>query len=112
MRAIILIFLFVALVTGCKKEVILTEETIPDEIFYIEHSNKPYTGKCLIYYSNTQQIHYILSYKDGILNGPFASYFRNGKAEYQGMYFEGELSGVFKKYNQDGKEALSCVIKD
>lgn len=91
---------------------VLTEETIPDNIFYVGNSNKPYTGKCLIYYSNSNKVHYTFTYKNGILNGPFKSYFENGKVEYEGIYFEGELSGVFKKYDEEGTEKLNCILKD
>ncbi len=100
--------LLLLLSVGCAKEVILTDETLPDEIFYVEGTNKPYTGKCVVYYKNTKDLHYTFTFENGILNGAFKSYFRNGKVEYSANYYDGELAGNLTKYQENGAVELTC----
>lgn len=108
----LLLLLFPFIISSCASEVVLTDETLPDEIFYKEGTSKPYTGKCVVYYQNTRDIHYSFTFEKGILNGPFKSYFRNGKVEYAGNYLNGELAGEFKKYDENGEINLTCQLKD
>jgi antitoxin component YwqK of YwqJK toxin-antitoxin module len=108
----LLLLLLPVLMVNCAREVILTDETLPDEIFYPEGTNTPYTGNCIVYYKNTKYIHYTFTFKKGILNGAFKSYFRNGKVEYSGKYYDGELVGEFTKYNENGSVALTYQFND
>lgn len=100
------------LLAGCTKEIILTEEKLPDEIFYPKNSNIPYTGKCIIHYKNTDKIHYTFHFEKGILNGEFRSYFTNGKTEYLGNYCDGELSGDLLRYNEEGEVTLKYHFQE
>lgn len=108
----LLLLLFTIIISSCASEVVLTDETLPDEIYYKEGTNKPYTGKCVVYYRNTKNIHYTFTFEKGILHGAFTSYFRNGKIEYSGNYYNGELAGDFTKYDENGTVSLTCQLKD
>jgi hypothetical protein len=108
----LLLILLPIMLGSCTKEVILTDETLPDEIFYQEGTSTPYTGKCIIYYKNTTVVRYSFTFNKGILNGVFKSYFRNGKVEYSGNYYDGELTGEFTKYNENGSVDLTYQFKD
>jgi antitoxin component YwqK of YwqJK toxin-antitoxin module len=108
----LLLLLFPIIISSCANEVVLTDETLPEEIFYKEGTNKPYTGRCVVYYRNTKNIHYTFTFEKGILNGAFASYFRNGKIEYSGNYNNGELVGNFTKYDENGTVNLTCQLND
>jgi antitoxin component YwqK of YwqJK toxin-antitoxin module len=110
MKVTFYILFLVILIVGCRNEIVLTEQTIPDEILYIENSRIPYTGKCLIYYNQTKLVHYTLNYENGILNGPFESFFKSGQTQYKGTYYDGELTGRFLKYNEDGLMILNCNL--
>lgn len=112
MKTAIYILLLATLFQGCKEEIVLTEQTIPDEILYIENSRIPYTGKCIIYYQKTNQIHYTFNYEKGILNGPFEGFYKNGKIQFKGNYSDGELAGKFLKYNESGAIVLNYQIQD
>ena len=107
-----LLILFLALTAGCSKEIVLTEETLPDEIYCPQDCNKPYTGKCVIYYNNSKTVHYAFYFEDGILNGKFTSFFKNGKIEYLGNYEDGELAGEFIKYDENGAVNLTYTFKN
>ncbi len=107
-----LLLLLPIIIFSCTKEVTLTDETLPDEVFYLEGKSTPYTGKCIVYYKNTKNVHYTFTFEKGILNGDFKSYFRNGKVEYSGNYYDGELAGEFTKYSENGEVNLTYQFKD
>jgi len=104
MRTLLKFILFLILIFcgSCNKEVILTEGLLPDEIFYPEGSSTPFNGKCLVYFKNSRQIHYIFNYKKGILEGSFMIYHKNGQVEFKGNYTSGELTGELLKYYDNG----------
>lgn len=87
---------------SCSSEITIAEDKIPDEIFYIEGHSMPYTGRCLVKYNNSNQIHFIFNYKDGVLNGPFRSFYKNGKIRDDGNYVDGELEGKFIRHEEGG----------
>ncbi|NJK94592.1 MAG: hypothetical protein HC905_06380 [Bacteroidales bacterium] len=102
-NSLILTVLIFILMTSCKREVILSEDQIPDDIFYQDKQTTPFTGKCLIYYYKTNQVHYVFNYSEGVLNGSYLCYYKSGSIQYEGNYQNGELNGEFKRYNENGK---------
>ena len=106
MRNTLFIFLaFIAvLFTSCtRNEVVITEAELPDDIFYLQNDLKPYSGRCLIYFTGTENIKEEMSYKKGYLNGERISYYKNGQIKLQGEYSMGKYDGTWKKYAEDGK---------
>lgn len=112
MKTLLQLLLVFILFTGCRNVIVLTEETLSDGIMYAEKSSVPFTGKCVVYYKNTKNLHYTFQYKKGILDGDFKSFFRNGKLEYAGEYSNGELSGKLVKYDESGNVNLTCQFKN
>lgn len=111
-RKILIVVLPALMLLSCSEEVILTEEKLPDEIFYVENSNRPYSGRCVIYYKNSKQVHYLYYFDKGILNGDFKSYYKSGAVEFEGKYFDGELFGELIRYNEDGTVKLKTTFAD
>ena len=111
MKTAIYILFLAILFQGCKEEIVLTEQTIPDEILYVENSRIPYTGKCVIYYNRTHLVHYTFNYEKGVLNGSFEGFYKNGRIQYKGNYNDGELAGQFIKYNEAGSVELNYNIE-
>jgi antitoxin component YwqK of YwqJK toxin-antitoxin module len=107
----IVVLLLLVMFSGCSNEITITEEQLPDEIFYLEGQSSPFTGKCFINYSNSSQLHYMFSYKKGVLNGPYQSYYKDGKLKDQGNYVDGELYGKFIRYAEDGVIISTYVVK-
>jgi antitoxin component YwqK of YwqJK toxin-antitoxin module len=95
---------------SCNKEVILTEEKLPEEIFYAENSSHPFSGRCVIYYKNSKQVHYLYHFEKGILSGDFKSYYKSGSVEFEGNYYDGELAGDLIRYNEDGTVKLKSTF--
>lgn len=114
MRNTLIIFAVIALgLTSCsQKNVVLTEDKIPEDIFYLENDLKPFTGTCTIYYRNTDAIKEIMNFKNGILNGSHVSYYKNGKIKRSGIYRNGNLNGKWTGYDPEGKKIYEVEYKN
>lgn len=85
-------------------KVVVTESDLPEDIFYLDDEIKPYTGKAIIYFADTDIIKEQLNYKKGILNGEAISYFRNGNIKRCGAYNMGRLTGKWQSWYENGKK--------
>jgi antitoxin component YwqK of YwqJK toxin-antitoxin module len=85
------------------RKVVLGENEIPEDVFYLPDEIKPYTGKCLVYYANTEKIKDEMCFKKGLLHGKWISYYKNGSVKCTGYYEHGNLDGKWKGYDENGK---------
>jgi len=105
MKNAICILILVLGLSSCKySKVILTEDQVPENIFYLPEDMHPYTGQCLIYYSGTKNIKEQLTFKKGILNGTTASYFPNGDIKIRGEFRDGKLYGKWESWYEGGRK--------
>ena len=44
------------------------------------------------------------TWANNVLNGPYTTYFKNGKKEEEGFYKDGAYEGLRKMYNDKGKK--------
>jgi antitoxin component YwqK of YwqJK toxin-antitoxin module len=93
--------------SSCSRSIIIKESQLTNDIFYLPEEKDPYTGECLIYYPQTKIPHYKFNYKDGIMDGPYERYFRNGRVEFSGNYKVGNLEGLWTRYDENGKIQFS-----
>jgi antitoxin component YwqK of YwqJK toxin-antitoxin module len=108
-----IVILMALLVSACgKRSIVLTEDNIPEDIFYLENEIKPYTGTCLIYYKNTSVIKEEINFKNGILNGSHVSYYNNGKIKRQGYYLNGNLNGKWIGFDEKGQKIYEVEYKN
>jgi antitoxin component YwqK of YwqJK toxin-antitoxin module len=91
-----LILLFTGLCSCSQSIVVLNEKQLPEEIFYLPDQIRPYTGKCLIYYSGTNIIKEEMTFKDGILDGPMVSYYKDGSIKRKGEYRNSQFHGKWE----------------
>ena len=99
---IILASLAVLLTSCTQNTVVLTEAELPDDIFYLKEDLKPYTGKTIIYFNNTEVVKEEMNYKKGYLDGERISYYKNGQVKLFGEYDKGKYDGTWKKYSEEG----------
>jgi antitoxin component YwqK of YwqJK toxin-antitoxin module len=100
-------------VTSCtKRTIVITEDNIPEDIFYLENEIKPFSGECKIFYSNTENIKEVMTFKNGILNGKHISYYKNGQIKREGSYYNGNLNGKWVGYAPDGKKIFEVEYKN
>lgn len=108
MKRILYIFIaFPLLNFSCSnRSVVVSEDEIPDGRFYLHSELKPFTGKCLVYYSDQKTIKEEMEFKNGILNGRHISYYKNGQVKRCGEYLNGVLNGTWTVYDRNGKRTL------
>ena len=106
---IILIFGPLLIISCSHRNIILTEDNIPEDIFYLDNQIKPYTGKCEVYYNNTDILKEVMHFKDGILSGWQISYYRNGQIKRTGSYVNGNLNGKWTGYDMQGKKMFEVI---
>ncbi|MBN2484859.1 MAG: hypothetical protein JXB34_02685 [Bacteroidales bacterium] len=108
------IFLTIAFFSAScsEKNFVITEDSIPSDIFYLENEIKPFTGKCTIYYRNTETIKETISFKKGVLNGEHTSYYKNGQVKRKGSYVNGCLHGKWTGYDMEGHKVFEAEYKN
>jgi antitoxin component YwqK of YwqJK toxin-antitoxin module len=56
----------------------------------------------IIWYFKTGEKNAELHYTDGVLNGPYRKYYRNGKVDESGVFINGERNGMVRSFREDG----------
>lgn len=98
----ILIFLGIFTASCSNTKIVLTEDQLPEDVFYLDDKITPYTGVCQIFYTNTQQLKEEFHFKDGILNGRQTSYYKSGEIKWTGNYRDGLMQGKWTGYSEKG----------
>ncbi len=99
-------------VSCSQRKIIISEDQLPDDIFYLKDEIKPYTGKCFVYFINTTTVKEELTFKDGLLNGPRISYYKDGKIKRSGNYSNGNLDGKWKGFDEKGNMIFEVQYKN
>ena len=108
----ILLILIVFYTSCSQKTIVLTEDELPDDIFYLKDEIYPFTGTCLVYFSNSEQIKEEMCFKNGLLDGRRTSYYRNGKVKRQGEYHKGDLNGKWTGFDNKGNKIYEINYKN
>jgi antitoxin component YwqK of YwqJK toxin-antitoxin module len=58
-------------------------------------------GKYVVLRENGQ-LHIELTYREGILHGPYLDYWSNGKVSCEGQYYDGKQDGMWHFYTDNG----------
>lgn len=109
---LIILLLAVLGVSCSKNEVILTENELPEDIFYLQDEIKPFSGTCLIYYTNTEILKEEFHFKDGVLDGARISFYKNGQIKREGNYISGLYNGTWKVYDEKGNQTMELEYKN
>ena len=138
MKKVLLILLPLLLIAGCSKEPINYEEVLVkrDGVFYTKDTNKPYSGgvfslyddgkkkdKGIIkdgklirrtewkYHGNGQKW-FEGSFKDGLRDGLFTTWYENGNKEEETTYDDGKPDGLSNKWYKSGKKMEEGTFKN
>jgi len=84
--------------------VVLSEKELPEEIFFLPDQIKPYTGKCVVYFNNSEIVKQEMSFKNGKLEGTLINYYCNGNIKRKGEYSNGLYNGKWEQWAEDGKK--------
>ncbi len=90
--------------------VVLTDNEIPEEAFYLSDQLKPYTGECVIYYTNSEIVKEEMNFKNGLLHGTMTGYYMNGNIRRQGDFVNGKMEGKWESWYQNGKKQYTAYF--
>lgn len=107
-----IIILCIFSVSCTQRTIVLTEDQLPQDVFYQEDALKPFEGACLIYYTGTKNIKEEMYFDNGILNGPHISYYKNGNIKRKGNYKNGYLNGSWVMFNEKGTQIYEVEYKE
>jgi hypothetical protein len=97
------------LCVSCTRQVIITEAEIKPDILYLEGDLKPFTGKCVVVYSDTSLVKEKFTYKKGRLHGEAISWYKNGNIRRKGYYEHGMISGKWEFWDAAGNKILEAA---
>lgn len=116
-----LLIIFSTLTVGCKasseelREVnvhdLVNEGSFLNSIYYFDGENEPFTGKATDYY-DSGQLYELYHLKEGLLHGPYATYYEEGQVESEGNYEEGNEVGTFTEYYENGDLMMVSNYKE
>ncbi|MFO7658879.1 MAG: hypothetical protein R6W78_17600 [Bacteroidales bacterium] len=99
-----LIFIIAAGLSSCSEEIIIKEEQLVEDLFYVDDKLAPYTGKCRVVFSDSDLTKVILSFRRGKLQGEAVYYFKNGKPKWKGIYKNGFISGTWEHWSENDEK--------
>jgi len=100
----LIFFLFIAF--SCEKSIPITNincQSIEDKDGIMFSENKLFTGSCNTFYEDNESLDEVRTYKDGIMSGVWAKYYRNGQLQYKGEAKRGEMHGDYVGYYFNGQ---------
>lgn len=103
MKHLILILLVLIGLSSCSNShIVISENELPEEVFYLPDQLRPFTGVCTIYYSNTRIIKEEMTYRKGLLHGTMSSYYKDGSLKRRGSYLDGRMHGKWESWYRNG----------
>ena len=109
---IILATLLIGLSSCTRHTVVISENDLKEDLFYLKDEVKPFSGKCLVYYSGTSQVKERLTFKRGLLDGEAISYYKCGSIKRKGTFRHGHLNGRWESWNEKGKRIYEVNYKN
>jgi len=93
---------------ACTGKVTITEADIKPDMFYAEGSSTPFTGRCLVIFTETGVVKDEFTYKRGVLHGKATSWYKNGNKRRQGFYKKGQISGKWIFWDEKGNKTMEA----
>ncbi len=110
MKGLIVILLLTTF--ACSNKVVITEEEIVPDIFYVDGSYGPFTGKCSVTASEGQSGTRRVYLQEGRLHGEAQIWYSNGKIKRRGSFQNGKLSGKWEYWDKDGNVLCETIYKE
>jgi len=91
--------------------IIVTEDQLSADVFYIKDSYRPYTGKCKVVYNNSSVVKEQFTFRKGILDGEAIAWYKNGNLRRKGCYSKGHISGKWIFWDMEGHKTVEANYK-
>lgn len=106
------LYLLMLLVFGCTGKITLTEDDIGSDVLYSQDSYRPYSGKCIVVFRNTEIVKEQFTFKHGLLHGESIAWYKNGQMRRRGYYRKGEIDGKWEFWDENGNMTISVQYKE
>jgi len=103
------LLILTVLFVSCTRKVIITEAGLKPDIFYKEGDYRPFTGKCLVLFSDKSLVKDEFTYRHGRLHGVAISWYRNGRIRRKGYYEQGMISGNWEFWDASGNKIMEAA---
>jgi antitoxin component YwqK of YwqJK toxin-antitoxin module len=110
MKGLIVILLLTTF--ACSHKVVVTEAEIMPDIFYVDGSYGPFTGKCSVIARQGSPVLEEFTYRDGRLHGEAQIWYSSGKIKRRGSFQNGKLSGKWEYWDEDGNVLCETLYQD
>jgi len=107
-----LLLAFILLSAACSRSVMITESEMRSDLFYASNDYKPFTGNCMVVFSDTSLVKDRFTYKNGILNGETGSWYRSGMLRSKGYYENNLLTGKWEFWDEEGNKVVEANYKN
>jgi antitoxin component YwqK of YwqJK toxin-antitoxin module len=97
---------------ACSNKVVITEAEISPDIFYMDGSYGPFTGKCKVVSPGSRKVLEEFTYKEGHLHGEAQIWYSNGKIKRRGSFQDGKLSGKWEYWDRNGNSLCEMTYKE
>lgn len=81
-------------------------------ITYDIYANTPFSGTSLKSYGSSGVPKEFITYQDGLMNGRYETYYKNGQINIEATYLNGKLHGAFKKWFDNGDKEIETTYKN
>jgi antitoxin component YwqK of YwqJK toxin-antitoxin module len=102
------IFLAMLVLMSCGKEVIITEDEIKPDMFYVRNDVDPFTGTCKVVFSDSGSLKERFQFRNGILEGDAIAYYRDGNIRWKGHYKNGRCTGKWEYWDQNRNKVIEA----
>jgi antitoxin component YwqK of YwqJK toxin-antitoxin module len=105
-------YIFIVFTVACSGKITITEDKIKPDVFYADNRYNPFSGKCLVVYSDTNLVKEQFNYKHGMLHGEAIAWYKNGQLRRRGSYLKGQISGKWEFWDEKGNMTLEAYYGD
>jgi antitoxin component YwqK of YwqJK toxin-antitoxin module len=93
---------------ACNGKVTVSEDEIGADVFYVNDSYRPFSGKCSVVFRNTGQVKEQFSFRKGLLHGEALTWYKNGQLRRKGSYYKGQISGKWEFWDEQGNKIMEA----
>ena len=112
MKKVLILITLLIIVTSCSKPVDYKSLGDRNGLMYNVNSQKPYSGRAVEYYNFYNSVKKKGNFEDGLKDGKYILYFKNGQINLKANLKDGEFDGWATWYFENGEIQHVSNYKD
>jgi antitoxin component YwqK of YwqJK toxin-antitoxin module len=102
---------FILALACSRNSVVVSEDDIGADVFYVKDTYRPFTGSCIVVYNDTEKVKEQFTFKNGVLNGEASAWYQNGQIRRKGYYSKGQIHGKWTFWDEQGHKIVEANYK-